>query len=728
MTRAIRQLVLIVTVTCTVNISAFAQLRDHKGTEFWLAFPLRADEIFGGDEVSVTIVADANVSGTVSIPATEMTAATVVPFSVAAAGSITVQLPLDVQVRSSDGIERKGIHVVATGEVSVIGLNREGASGDAFLALPVDVLGREYIVTSYPGMGSEVAVVATEDATRITVDRRGEPPYEKSLNRGDVYQLRLGNARDLSGTQIQADRPVAVFSANEGAGIARLWVNYLIEQSWPVTSWGTRGVVGPLVHGSAPRLEDTYRLYAGEDGIVWGLQTLNRGDVAEFTAPNGAAIMLTKRMQLVQYSQGGDGTSPELGDPFMMLVPDPDQFLSSYVVESFSRATYTHHFINVVIPRQYAMQVVVDGEEPELVAAFEMTDDLVALQLFVESGTHVVSAPVPFGAWVYGYGDDDGYGYPAGVWFGEITADLRLDLAVASSVVTGSNLTLRATATNSGPAAAQDAKVRFTLPVALTAQAPSEFSAGTIAPGASVSFEVTASSSCTLADGTLLGIEATVTSAIIDPNAEDNTSTASVAAVNPPPVLSCPADVTVTTDPAVCTANAEIPPATYTDNCTGVAVVPTRSDGLSIGSAWPLGTTAVTWHATDSGGATASCSNTVTVTDDEPPRIAELRTDRAVLWPPNQKMVDVKVEYGVSDNCGDGATCRLEVTSNEAVNGLGDGDKAPDWEILDVHTVRLRAERSGVGSGRIYSIVVICSDPFGNESRSTAKVSVPHNR
>ena len=56
----------------------------------------------------------------------------------------------------------------------------------------------------------------------------------------------------------------------------------------------------------------------------------------------------------------------------------------------------------------------------------------------------------------------------------------------------------------------------------------------------------------------------------------------------------------------------------------------------------------------------------------------------------------------------------------------GDGDQAPDWEIVDRHRVRLRAERSGLGNGRIYTIAVTCTDAAGNATTRTTAVSVPH--
>ncbi len=107
-----------------------------------------------------------------------------------------------------------------------------------------------------------------------------------------------------------------------------------------------------------------------------------------------------------------------------------------------------------------------------------------------------------------------------------------------------------------------------------------------------------------------------------------------------------------------------------------------------------------------------------------PPVIANPSANPSVLWPPNHKMVNVTVNYSVTDNCGP-VTCVLSVSSNEPINGTGDGDTAPDWEIVDANHVRLRAERAGNGAGRIYTITITCRDSAGNSSSKSVTVRVP---
>lgn len=96
------------------------------------------------------------------------------------------------------------------------------------------------------------------------------------------------------------------------------------------------------------------------------------------------------------------------------------------------------------------------------------------------------------------------------------------------------------------------------------------------------------------------------------------------------------------------------------------------------------------------------------------------------LWSPNHKMWNVAVSYTVSDNCVN-PTCVLSVSSNEPINGLGDGNTSPDWIVTSATTLQLRAERAGVGSGRVYTIGVTCSDGT-NVSTTSTTVTVVHDQ
>ena len=56
----------------------------------------------------------------------------------------------------------------ASGEISVFSVNKEQWSTDAYLSLPVDVLGREYYAMTYI-TDAELLVVGTEDNTTVKI-------------------------------------------------------------------------------------------------------------------------------------------------------------------------------------------------------------------------------------------------------------------------------------------------------------------------------------------------------------------------------------------------------------------------------------------------------------------------------------------------------------------------------------------------------------------------------
>jgi len=93
-------------------------------------------------------------------------------------------------------------------------------------------------------------------------------------------------------------------------------------------------------------------------------------------------------------------------------------------------------------------------------------------------------------------------------------------------------------------------------------------------------------------------------------------------------------------------------------------------------------------------------------------------------------MVDVAISYDVSDDFTPASEIisSLDVSSNEPFNTIGDGNTEPDIEIVDAHHVRLRAERSGTGDGRVYTISITCKDSAQNASSRTITVSVPKNQ
>jgi len=148
--------------------------------------------------------------------------------------------------------------------------------------------------------------------------------------------------------------------------------------------------------------------------------------------------------------------------------------------------------------------------------------------------------------------------------------------------------------------------------------------------------------------------------------------------------------------------------------------------GWSVGVS---GDAAVAGAPFNSGAASSSGAAYVFEPDATPPTITSVTASPNVLWPPNHKMVAVTITIVAADDSGPVPTCRIiSVSSNEPADGSGDGHAAPDWEITGPLTVNLRAERSGSGSGRRYTITVECTDSAGNSATASVIVTVPKSR
>jgi hypothetical protein len=207
------------------------------------------------------------------------------------------------------------------------------------------------------------------------------------------------------------------------------------------------------------------------------------------------------------------------------------------------------------------------------------------------------------------------------------------------------------------------------------------------------------------------------------------------------PTISCPLPVTVE-----CSSNAAVSVSvssplgdalTVVWSLSGIALQtnqvpashPPAAATVGFAGNLPTGTNLIEVVVTDSANYTASCSTTVTVVDTTPPVIANGCASPNSLWPPNHKMVPVTVRAKVTDNCGPVTWTIISVASNEPVNGLGDGDTGPDWQIVGDHTVLLRAERSGKGNGRLYTLTLQAKDEAGNLSDpATVTVKVPKSQ
>ncbi|MEM7374564.1 MAG: ELWxxDGT repeat protein [Bacteroidota bacterium] len=117
-----------------------------------------------------------------------------------------------------------------------------------------------------------------------------------------------------------------------------------------------------------------------------------------------------------------------------------------------------------------------------------------------------------------------------------------------------------------------------------------------------------------------------------------------------PPIISCPPSFNQDTDPGMCGAMVTFSTPIGSDNLPGHSVL--QIAGPQSGSLFPLGTTTVSFQATDAAGNTASCSFDVTVIDQLPPTV--LTQDITVSLDANgmATITAAQVDNGTTDPCG----------------------------------------------------------------------------
>jgi phospholipase D-like protein len=143
------------------------------------------------------------------------------------------------------------------------------------------------------------------------------------------------------------------------------------------------------------------------------------------------------------------------------------------------------------------------------------------------------------------------------------------------------------------------------------------------------------------------------------------------------------------------------------------------------------GTTTITYGTADLAGNVEASRSLVVRVDRTPPDVA-CSVSPSTLWPPNHKLVTVGAHVAVTDATSGPAGFELvAVSSSEPESGTDPDDLAGDivgWTPgTSDASGQLRAERSGAGSGRIYTLTFAGRDRAGNQATCSDTVQVPHD-
>ncbi|MCA9545946.1 MAG: IgGFc-binding protein, partial [Myxococcales bacterium] len=354
-------------------------------------------------------------------------------------------------------------------------------SNDASLLVPVHALDTDYRFIGVPTWSinrpspAGLAVVAPTDGIDVTVrlPARGAvlpEPSGRVRRAGSTLTVRLdaqevlllqtdsvffGAQPDLTGAQIQATAPVAVFSSHQCAFYPELQgaCDHVEEQLFPVTSWGEEFVLVPPVRRAEPG-----GVFGSTEAVYWKIQaqapgariTLSRPwnqlaavapgfqgvpDCANFLQGDDTLVLngeghcefgtmqpvsLTSDTSLMimgiisgQESTGvASAFGARAGDPAIFLVPPARQYRNDYAF--LAPDTYANDFVTVVTAP--GNNIGLDGVPLNLADAVAVPgSEVVYKHLSISDGPHRLQGDGPFGILVFAFDDFVSYAFAGGL-------------------------------------------------------------------------------------------------------------------------------------------------------------------------------------------------------------------------------------------------------------------------------------------------------------------------
>ena len=420
----------------TSQCAAASFVIDNKGREFITGL---MPNPLGAVTASVQLTSDVPTSVTIQYPVISPSFSQTVSLT---PGQVKiVNLPSGTHTGWTAGrVLNNAIRLSAADEFVAYVVNRAVFTSDAGMALPVDALGTSYIVTTYQGSlahsgdRSQFLVIAPFDGTNVTItppqslvipppgtNAQPNVPFHIALNRGQGFRGEaVFSNGDLSGTLIESDRPVAVLNGNLCANVpaTTFACDHIFEVAHPVRSWGNSALVANLPGRPGGSV---YRIMASEDGTQVSrdgvLQaTLNRGKFLEVGPLAGNHIFTANHPIFVtQFMTGNSSPGAVLGDPAMVNVIPPEQYLKAYTFATVGGSQFANHYLTLIAPTASVGAVTLDGS---LIPAGGFsaigTTGYSATILPLAEGSHTTSSPQPHGITVEGVNNFDSYIYPGG--------------------------------------------------------------------------------------------------------------------------------------------------------------------------------------------------------------------------------------------------------------------------------------------------------------------------
>ncbi|MDR1675809.1 MAG: hypothetical protein LBR86_05015, partial [Tannerella sp.] len=356
-----------------------------------------------------------------------------------APGIYTAEVSYDDMVGTGTGITSKTMTVTSTEDISVYAIYHAAASTDATVILPVSAWGSTYLpATGKPatGHGTAYSVVAKEDNTNITLLHDNVQLI--SLNKNEVYHFYALSGKDLTGTMVfsTSGKPIAVFSGapltagasgnNYGTPLSTGSDDHGYEQMWSIDKWGNDFFVWPA--GDAANVEGIIGIVALQSGtqvtVSGGISggplsynNMTTGD-KEYICGISGLTRVTSNNPIMVFTV--------LPDASVTYIPPTKNRVTRAVLSPFNLTDHaytniTTHVAEMLIPARHWNRTEI-RENGGIVSNATWTvtpsadfPDWYTVRKNVNATDRIdVSCPGGLLAYMYGFGDDESYGYLAG--------------------------------------------------------------------------------------------------------------------------------------------------------------------------------------------------------------------------------------------------------------------------------------------------------------------------
>ncbi|MEQ1891895.1 MAG: IgGFc-binding protein [Planctomycetota bacterium] len=399
----------VLTLLVPMALSLPATAQTHLGQEFWLSDTRGVSMPFtisvanpSGSTASISIYNVLEGTTTASLASGAVSTFSFPQHEATATGTT---ITLDTVYRVTSNVD---VSVVAHDPVFDVSNN------ESCLVLPVPTLGLRHRIASYwqnwkDGRTFAIVVAASPGTTSVQLFDAAETLVENvSLTQGEAFHRIVST--DMTGWEIVADQPVAVFSGNESTKVGPLSCcnDPLVEQLLPETKLALAYVVAPLrtrpinCTTSPTCSADLFRFVATQDGTTLtttpnvGGGTLNAGDTLEFATSTPFLIQGNQPFFGYQYLPSfsatfGSSPAANFGDPSLVTMIAPADFRRSYLVQI--DPTFLG-FLNVIAPA--GANLLLDGSP--ITPAWDYIGTLAGvsygcMRIPVSSGSHKLFSP-----------------------------------------------------------------------------------------------------------------------------------------------------------------------------------------------------------------------------------------------------------------------------------------------------------------------------------------------